>query len=112
MGAGMKYLANVVSLRFDADRCTGCGQCVEVCPRGVFELDGQRDGRADARKASITDRDLCMECGACALNCQFGAISVEAGVGCATAIINGIIRGCPPSCGIGDEDDGEGACCA
>jgi Fe-S-cluster-containing hydrogenase component 2 len=40
-------------------------------------------------KAAIVDKDRCMECGACALNCPFTAISVEVGVGCAIAIING-----------------------
>jgi Fe-S-cluster-containing hydrogenase component 2 len=30
-----------------------------------------------------------MECGACAMNCPFSAISVAAGVGCAYAVIKG-----------------------
>jgi hypothetical protein len=40
-----------------------------------------------------------MECGACALNCEFGAIAVNTGVGCAAALINGMITGGPPTCG-------------
>lgn len=86
----MKYLANVTSLRFYPEKCTGCGRCIDVCPHGVFVI-------VD-KKASVTDRDLCMECGACALNCEFKAISVNAGVGCAAAIINSIRTGGPPSC--------------
>ena len=39
-----------------------------------------------------------MECGACALNCVPGALSVEPGVGCAQAIINGWLTGSEPSC--------------
>lgn len=81
----MKYLANVVTLDYDPERCAGCGRCVEVCPRGVFAM---QDGRA-----VITDRDLCMECGACTRNCNFGAISVGAGVGCAQAVIAGMLTG-------------------
>jgi ferredoxin len=66
--------------------------CAAVCPHGVFSIDG--------KKARITDRDLCMECGACAKNCPFGAISVRAGVGCAWAILISEIRGkAVPSCG-------------
>lgn len=96
----MKYLADVTTISLDAGKCVGCGLCVDVCPRGVFEL---RD-----KKAAIVDRDLCMECGACALNCEFGALTVESGVGCAAAIINGMITGGAPSCGC---DEGGESCC-
>lgn len=90
----MKYLAGVVSLRFEAERCTGCGRCLEVCPRGVFV-------RSDG-KVAITDPDLCLECGACAANCPEEALSVTAGVGCAAAVLNGLRTGGEPSCGCGD----------
>ncbi len=96
----MKYLSNVTTLQYAPDKCTGCGRCVEVCPQRVFEM---RD-----KRAAFTDRDLCMECGACALNCDFGAITVRSGVGCAAAIINSMIIGGPPSC---DCSDTSGACC-
>lgn len=96
----MKYLANVTTLQYSPDKCTGCGRCVEVCPQQVFEM---RD-----KRAAIIDRDLCMECGACALNCEFGAIAVDAGVGCAAAIINSLITGGPPNCDCGGSED---ACC-
>ena len=96
----MKYLANVTSLKFFSDKCTGCGRCVEVCPHAVFAMNG--------KKAAISDRDMCMECGACARNCAFGAIAVNAGVGCAAAIINGMVTGSKPSCGCGDN---AGECC-
>jgi len=32
--------------------------------------------------------DTCMECGACARNCPTEAITVRAGVGCATAVFD------------------------
>ena len=50
-------------------------------------------------KAIVTDRDACMECGACALNCPALAIEVKSGVGCATAILIGAVRGTEPTCG-------------
>ncbi len=96
----MKYLSNVSTLSYDADKCAGCRRCVEVCPHGVFEM---RD-----KKAVLTDKDLCMECGACALNCESGAITVKTGVGCAAAIINSLINGGEPTCGCGDS---AGNCC-
>ncbi|MBW8010315.1 MAG: hypothetical protein FVQ83_03600 [Chloroflexi bacterium] len=33
-----------------------------------------------------------MECGACQMNCPFGAIQVDSGVGCAQAIIAAALR--------------------
>ncbi len=97
----MKYLANVTTLTYAADKCVGCGRCVEVCPHGVFTL---QDGRAQ-----IADRDRCMECGACALNCDFGALAVDSGVGCAAALINSMITGGEPSCDCGDS---AASCCS
>jgi NAD-dependent dihydropyrimidine dehydrogenase PreA subunit len=97
----MKYLADVATLAYSPEKCAGCGRCVEVCPQGVFEM---KD-----KKASVTDRDLCMECGACARNCEFGAISVNAGVGCAAALINSMITGGPAVCGC--DSDGASGCC-
>jgi NAD-dependent dihydropyrimidine dehydrogenase PreA subunit len=54
-------------------------------------------------KARIVEKNLCMECGACAMNCPTEAIEVNAGVGCAAAIINGWITGGEPSCDCGSE---------
>jgi NAD-dependent dihydropyrimidine dehydrogenase PreA subunit len=89
--AGLRYLSDVVTLKLDVEKCTGCGLCVTVCPHGVFMIEG--------RKARIVDRDACMECGACAKNCAFQAIAVRAGVGCATAILRGVLRGSEAGCG-------------
>ena len=83
MIGNLTYLKNVVTLRLEPERCNGCGMCVTVCPHAVFELTNGR--------ASIVDRDGCMECGACAINCSEGAIYVDAGVGCAAAVMNSVI---------------------
>ncbi|MCL1826411.1 MAG: 4Fe-4S binding protein [Candidatus Cloacimonetes bacterium] len=96
----MKYLKNVVTLKYDISACVGCKRCTEVCPHRVFEMQDQ--------KARITNKDLCMECGACALNCPTNAISVQAGVGCAAAIIYSWFTGKEPACGC--SDDGAPCC--
>ncbi|MEN8154950.1 MAG: mercury methylation ferredoxin HgcB [Acidobacteriota bacterium] len=96
---GKKYLKNVAQLKLDPDKCTGCGICVVVCPHEVFRLEGN--------KAVIINRDFCMECGACGRNCSFGALDVRAGVGCASAIIKGKIKGTEPDCGC---SQGPGCC--
>ena len=90
----MVYLAGTSTLKILDERCTGCAVCIEVCPRGTLEI---QDG-----KATIVDLDLCMECGACERNCRFGAIAVNAGVGCAVALIGSLKRGGTPSCGCED----------
>jgi len=90
MMKGLTYLKNVVTLKFDSDKCNGCAMCTMVCPHAVFTM---KD-----KKAFIQNKDFCMECGACAMNCATGAITVKSGVGCATGIINGLLRGTEPNC--------------
>ncbi len=85
------YLSDVVTLDLCESTCNGCGMCVLVCPREVFELYG--------RKARIINRNNCMECGACELNCIKGAVTVRSGVGCAAGILKGIINNTEPECG-------------
>ncbi|MEI6827979.1 MAG: mercury methylation ferredoxin HgcB [Desulfuromonadales bacterium] len=75
-----RYLEHVVTLKLDDFICIGCGRCLEVCPHQVFAANGE--------KVRLADRDACMECGACALNCPVRAITVDAGVGCASGLIN------------------------
>jgi len=77
---GFRYLQNATTLELNESACIGCGRCLEVCPHQVFTL-------ADKR-ARLADRDACMECGACQRNCPAAAIRVDAGVGCASGIIN------------------------
>lgn len=96
----MRYLSGVSTLAYSPEKCRGCGRCAEVCPHGVFLIED--------KKAVVQDRDLCMECGACTTNCEFGALSVHSGVGCAAAIINGMITGGEPSCGCSTDSSG---CC-
>jgi len=86
----LRYLTDVTTLALDPSQCNGCKMCTAVCPHAVF--------RVTDRVAAIVDRDACMECGACARNCEQQAITVDAGVGCAAAVIAGAL-------GI------EGACC-
>ena len=99
-----KYLNNVTTLVIDSDKCVGCGLCETVCPHGVFEMGGEK-------KVFLTDKDSCIECGACALNCPTKALSVDPGVGCAAAFIQGWLTGTEPSCDCSGAPDGKNTCC-
>jgi Fe-S-cluster-containing hydrogenase component 2 len=59
--------------------------CGIVCPHGVFEVSGT--------PADLVKPELCIECGACELNCAAGAITVESGVGCASALMLAALTG-------------------
>ena len=87
----LKYLKNVSTLKLDQQKCTGCRMCTIVCPHAVFIIEN--------KKAKIGDLDMCMECGACAMNCKDEAITVNKGVGCATAVINSYVKKTEPTCG-------------
>jgi NAD-dependent dihydropyrimidine dehydrogenase PreA subunit len=95
------YLENVVTLQLDTEKCNGCGMCVNVCPHAVLSIQG--------RRAAITDKGACMECGACAINCPVNAIKVRTGVGCASAILRGKLgkkSECSGGCGVSPETEG------
>ena len=86
----MTYLKDVVTLHLEQEKCVGCGTCLLVCPHAVFAMTDSM--------AQIRDRDACIECGACSMNCPVDAISVQVGVGCATAVINAALGRKGDSC--------------
>lgn len=48
--------------------CTSCGDCVEACPRAVFEM--KKD------KLKVTSEQACILCRACVEACEAGAITI------------------------------------
>ncbi|HVN97031.1 MAG TPA: mercury methylation ferredoxin HgcB [Syntrophorhabdaceae bacterium] len=93
----MLYLKDVVTLVHRPEACNGCGVCLTVCPRRVL--------RRSNGKIEIGERDACIECGACQRNCPHGALTVRAGVGCASALINQKL-GRKQACCVADETSG------
>jgi NAD-dependent dihydropyrimidine dehydrogenase PreA subunit len=98
----LRYIENVVTLKLDTEKCNGCRMCLNVCPHEVFAFQNKR--------AIIQDLNACMECGACAKNCPEGAITVQAGVGCAAAVITGKLKGTAPECGCSTATEKAGCC--
>lgn len=99
----LSYVQGAVTLAYSPDKCAGCGRCTEVCPQAVFAMDGP--------KAVLIAPDNCIECGACGLNCAFGAISVKRGVGCAAAMINGLVTKGNADLGTCDCGSDAASCC-
>ena len=55
-------------LALNLDACTGCGSCLEVCPKGVIEVSGG--------KATIARADECILCRACVFQCPVQALAI------------------------------------
>jgi len=68
------------TLRVDPARCTGCGTCVEVCPKGVFALEppatAQGPGFTGLR-SRVAWPAACEQCTACVKQCPEGAIVAD-----------------------------------
>jgi ferredoxin len=55
--------------RLDGGRCSGCGECVPLCPFGALRKTG--------RRAVALDRTACWGCGTCRTGCARGALALE-----------------------------------
>ncbi len=53
----------------DTEKCVGCGECVDVCPVEVYEL---QDG-----KSNPVNADECLGCESCVEVCSSDAIEVK-----------------------------------
>nr|MDO8098661.1 4Fe-4S binding protein [Candidatus Njordarchaeota archaeon] len=55
-------------IHLDESRCTGCGNCVRICPMNLW---GLRKGKAVVSKDYF---EKCVECGSCWLVCETDAV--------------------------------------
>ena len=53
----------------DAEKCVGCGECVDVCPVEVYEL-------KDEKFVPVNEEE-CLGCESCIEVCEHDAITVE-----------------------------------
>jgi 2-oxoglutarate ferredoxin oxidoreductase subunit delta len=63
------------SVAIDAERCTGCNICVELCPQDCLEL-GDAVNSHDYRIAILASPDDCTGCEVCGWVCPHWAIDV------------------------------------
>jgi ferredoxin len=53
--------------KIDAEKCSGCGSCVDVCPTDAITVDD----------IAVVDANECTDCGSCVDECPEEAIEVE-----------------------------------
>lgn len=58
-----------MNIEVDKETCTGCGECVDICPADVFKL--------EEGKSEPVDMDACIECCSCVEVCPTGSINHE-----------------------------------
>ncbi|MFX0013810.1 MAG: ferredoxin family protein [Promethearchaeota archaeon] len=58
-------------IHFNQKRCIGCHFCIQVCPRGCFEFNAEKN------KADVINPIFCLKCRACELNCEGNALKIE-----------------------------------
>lgn len=66
-----------VHLKFDNDKCKGCGLCVSVCPVHILELDANVTNLKGYSTVAVTDIDKCIACASCAKMCPDSIIEIE-----------------------------------
>jgi len=57
-----------VAAKVDIQKCTGCGDCVEVCPLEAISLNDDK---------AVIDENNCTECGLCVDECPNDAIGLS-----------------------------------
>jgi nitroreductase/Pyruvate/2-oxoacid:ferredoxin oxidoreductase delta subunit len=66
---GGPMIDRTVSTVIDAEKCTGCGLCVHVCPSQTISMQGA---------TAVITGDRSLACGHCAAVCPVGAIRIHA----------------------------------
>lgn len=57
-------------IRLDVNKCTGCRNCVEICPMDVFYFN------ETAHKSVLAYPENCQSCGQCFVNCEGRSIGI------------------------------------
>jgi NAD-dependent dihydropyrimidine dehydrogenase PreA subunit len=65
---GVNSLGNEFEVELADNRCSGSGECVQVCPRGVLQMNGK------LRRVELAGRSKCIRCGACVVQCPDDAL--------------------------------------
>lgn len=61
----------------DEEECTGCGNCVTVCPVEAMSLVSSNDPKKKYKKVAKVVEDICLGCGVCVKNCPTNVIKLK-----------------------------------
>lgn len=64
-------------MQVDAEKCRGCGRCVQACPVHAVQIVQRPDKGGEPGERAVLDEGLCLGCGVCCSVCQFGAASMK-----------------------------------
>lgn len=67
-GSYINTFRNRAHIDLVSSRCDASSECIQVCPRNVFKMNGFK------RKVEIVDQDSCIQCGACIVQCPRDAL--------------------------------------
>ncbi len=67
------------SLTLNKNKCTGCGICMEICPREAIEVTRtpKREGEKAKPPVVSLKEEKCTYCGICETLCLFGAFNIK-----------------------------------
>jgi len=61
----------------DEEACSGCGQCVDVCPVEAMSEVSAGDAHKPRRKKARLNEELCLGCGVCVRACKKKALTLR-----------------------------------
>jgi len=59
------------------DSCTGCGECVAICPVGAMTLVSANDPQKPKKKKARLNKDIRLGCGFCVRACTEGSLELK-----------------------------------
>lgn len=62
-------MTNPLRIIVDAQKCTGCGKCVPVCPVRAIKIHNEK---------AVMDPELCILCTSCVAECEVDAVIIPA----------------------------------
>ena len=76
----------------DQQNCTGCSQCVNVCPVEAIALSSANDPKKPTRKQATLIEERCLGCGLCVRNCPEKVIKLKSRPERVLTPLNGVHR--------------------
>jgi len=65
-----------MKIKIDEMYCQGCGICINVCPRNIFQISNNRSKRGYLMPEVVSEEN-CIECGLCERLCPDMCIDIE-----------------------------------